>query len=146
MEKRLKLDLQFFAEEPEQPEEGAESTEKPEQAEEQPEGAEFTEEEAQEEIERRVREALEAEEGAEIPDYKGEYLGLKKKVALVEAGVPVDQTERYAKYITADEPEAIEAEAREIATDATQPKKKAYGDPSQRTGKTFKNPFKRKGD
>lgn len=51
---------------------------------------------------------------------KTEYLNKLRKVALAEAGVDISDVETYSKYISADKPAEIEAEAQAIVLDIKQ--------------------------
>jgi hypothetical protein len=91
----------------------------------------------EEELEK-IREEL--PEGAR--DYKKEYHENLRKIKLIDVGFSFNEADRYAKYITAEEPEQIEQEANLLAEDVLPGKKQQqdYADPGQK--KSVWNPFK----
>ena len=51
---------------------------------------------------------------------RADYLDKLRKVKLAEAGVDISDVETYSKYISADKPAEIEAEAQAIVADIKQ--------------------------
>ncbi|MTW85088.1 hypothetical protein F3157_05375 [Virgibacillus dakarensis] len=103
----------------------------------------FTQEEVDKIIQKRIareKKKNERERDENGLSYKERYYSVLKQKSLIDAGVPIDQAERYAKYINSEDQAEIEQQALELAEDL-QEKPKAYADPSQR--KSVWRPFSR---
>lgn len=72
----------------------------------------------------------------ELQQLKDVYMEKLKRLALIESGADYGEVDNYIKYLTADTPELIAAQADELLHDVKQVDN--YADPSQ--SKTFK-PF-----
>lgn len=77
---------------------------------------------------------------SEQETYKQKYYNLLRKTSLVNAGIPIEKTDQYVKYIDGQDEEAITQQAQEVAEQA-QEKPKSYVDPAQRSHGVW-NPFK----
>lgn len=59
---------------------------------------------------------------------KDEYISKMKQLALANAGIDIDEVERYEKYITSEDADDITTEAEDIAKDLQASKHKTYVD------------------
>lgn len=54
----------------------------------------------------------------ELEQVKKDYLDKLRKVKLIEAGIDINEVDRYVKYVNVDDEQEIEEQANTIAADA----------------------------
>lgn len=79
---------------------------------------------------------------SELDTVKAEYLTKLKKVALAEAGVSIDLTDIYSKYIDAEDAEGIKKQAQQVASDIN--RQDGFADPYQDNTSRVWAPFSKK--
>jgi hypothetical protein len=82
---------------------------------------------------------IQAEIDAKYPDYKGMYIDALKRKSLTDAGMPIEQVDRYVKYIEdSEDADEVKRQAREFTELAGFNGK---GESKSKSNKSKWNPF-----
>jgi hypothetical protein len=83
---------------------------------------------------------IQAEIDAEYPDYKGMYIDALKRKSLTDAGMPIEQVDRYVRYIDdSEDADEVKRQAREFTESAGLIGK---GESKSKSNRNTWNPFR----